>query len=272
MISDQANDKRSPIIGGALILTVGFLALFVALLSAGKFPDGCTSGLWLIDRLSCLEPNALGDTFAGAFAPVAFVWLVAAVMLQRNELAAQRQELREAREVAVQQVEEARKNVGLLSAQTAMLEEDRKAKAEHEADQDIIELAATAVAVFKYFAENFTIAWNPEEESPETRPFSFGLGDVTSDLEGLGAVRDKIQELYIDISVHNMEDGGKFQYGSDYLFERLEALFLLIDKNFALTSVPMQAELARLGLTALTEKLNDLKEALQTYGYDPIPF
>lgn len=135
----EATDKRSPIIGGALILTIGFLVLFVALLSVGKLPEGCTSGLWLIDRLSCLEPNALGDTFAGAFAPVAFVWLVAAVLLQRAELRAQRQELSLTRqefkltrqEVTAQrtameeQVEESRRNVQFVEEQTAILKEER---------------------------------------------------------------------------------------------------------------------------------------------------
>lgn len=147
-MKDQATDKRSPIIGGALILTIGFLALLVALLSVGKLPDGCVSGLWLIDRLSCLEPNALGDTFAGAFAPVAFVWLVAAVLLQRNELAAQRQELREGRRVAAEQVEEARKNVRLIEIQTEILAEQRKSSAQQDADSDLVELCATAVKLF----------------------------------------------------------------------------------------------------------------------------
>lgn len=96
-------------------------------------------GLWLIDRLRCLEPNALGDTFAGAFAPVAFVWLVAAVMLQRNELAAQRQELGLTREeykltrqeVAAQreamqeQVLESRRNVAFVEEQTSILKASR---------------------------------------------------------------------------------------------------------------------------------------------------
>ena len=159
-MKDQANDKRSPIIAVALILTIGFLALFVALLSAGKFPDGCTSGLWLIDRLSCLEPNALGDTFAGAFAPVAFVWLVAAVMLQRSELAAQRQELGLTRqeykltreEVAAQraaiqeQVLESRKNVAFVEEQTSILKATRIQDENRAADSRIRSLAKIALS------------------------------------------------------------------------------------------------------------------------------
>ena len=108
-MKDQATDKRSPIIVGALMLTAVLLVVFGWLLSSAPMPSECPSGLWPLDRLACLAPNELGDTFAGAFAPVAFVWLVAAVMLQRNELAAQRQELRESRAVSAQQVEEARK-------------------------------------------------------------------------------------------------------------------------------------------------------------------
>lgn len=122
-MKDQANDKRSPIIAGALVLTITFLGVFGWLLSG---TDTCPEGWWLWHRLGCLEPNELGDTFAGAFAPVAFVWLVAAVLLQRNELAAQRQELRESREVATQQVIEARRNVAFIEEQTAILEQSRK--------------------------------------------------------------------------------------------------------------------------------------------------
>jgi hypothetical protein len=121
-MKDQAADKRSPIIAGALILTAVFLGVFGWLLVSTPMPSDCPSGLWFFDRLACLGPNELGDTFAGAFAPVAFVWLVAAVMLQRNELAAQRQELREARAVAEAQVAEARNNVAYMAQQTQMLQ------------------------------------------------------------------------------------------------------------------------------------------------------
>lgn len=45
----------------------------------------------------CLDPNALGDFTAGARAPLAFLWLVVAVLLQTEELGLQRKELRATR-------------------------------------------------------------------------------------------------------------------------------------------------------------------------------
>jgi hypothetical protein len=149
-MQDQANDKRSPIIAGALVLTAAFLTTLGWFLSR---TDTCPEGWWLWDRLVCLEPSALGDTFAGAFAPVAFVWLVAAVILQRNELAAQRQELgltreefkqtrgevKAQREAMQAQAEEARKNVEYIGKQTEILDanlrRDMEAAADVSADQ-----------------------------------------------------------------------------------------------------------------------------------------
>lgn len=156
-MADQSKDGRSLIIGGAVGITVGFLVLFGWLLSR---TDKCPNGWEVWERLACLEPNALGDTFAGAFAPVAFVWLVAAVMLQRNELKAQRQELRESREVAEAQVVEARNNVAFMEQQTHLLqareEFERKEKTDDEfrdyveALSDFIESSFNIIRVATY--------------------------------------------------------------------------------------------------------------------------
>lgn len=144
-MKDQADDARSPIILWALGLTAVLLGVFAALLSFSKLPQGCTPGWWLLDRLGCLEPNALGDTFAGAFAPVAFVWLVTAVFLQRNELAAQRQELRESRAVAGAQVEETRKNVQFIAQQTEILRAGMLREEQQVADQRVTALVRIIV-------------------------------------------------------------------------------------------------------------------------------
>ena len=151
-MKDQARDKRSLIIAGAAILTLILLGIFGLLLANGAEPDDCQPGAWLLEQLVCLEPNELGDTFAGAFAPVAFVWLVAAVMLQRNELAAQRQELRESRLVSAEQVAEARKNVALIEQQTSMLKRQREIDEERRADQHVnllIDVALNSASTFR---------------------------------------------------------------------------------------------------------------------------
>tara|TARA_R110002124_G_scaffold10096_9_gene50939 strand:+ start:6410 stop:7237 length:828 start_codon:yes stop_codon:yes gene_type:complete len=164
-MKDQSADKRTPIIAGALLLTLTLLGVFGWLLASTEMPADCPSGLWLLNRLGCLSPNELGDTFAGAFAPVAFVWLVAAVMLQRNELAAQRQELRETREVAEAQVVEARNNVAFMGEQTKLLrlreEVERKAQQDDElrayieALNDLIEASLEVVKVARRQDDGF---------------------------------------------------------------------------------------------------------------------
>lgn len=51
--------------------------------------------VWWWDRLfGCRSINELGDFFAGAFAPLAFLWLVVAVFIQSRELKEQREELK----------------------------------------------------------------------------------------------------------------------------------------------------------------------------------
>lgn len=56
----------------------------------GHYPN-----VWWWDRLfGCRSINELGDFFAGAFAPLAFLWLVVAVFIQSRELKEQREELK----------------------------------------------------------------------------------------------------------------------------------------------------------------------------------
>jgi hypothetical protein len=39
-----------------------------------------------------MDPNAIGDTLSGSFAPLALLWLFTATMLQKEELKLQRQD------------------------------------------------------------------------------------------------------------------------------------------------------------------------------------
>jgi hypothetical protein len=101
------------------LATAGFstavymLALGVFLIPATSLCPG--EERFLQQVLACRSFNELGDFLAGAFAPVAFLWLVAAVLIQAQELRAQReelamtrQELANSREVMKEQAEQAR--------------------------------------------------------------------------------------------------------------------------------------------------------------------
>lgn len=130
MSSRVENNESRKLSGGGWTLFLAFL------LTVGWFAGGgwfllqtqkcATPELWFpLSHTKCLTPNEFGDLLAGMFAPVAFIWVAAAVMLQRGELAAQRQELSDSRAVAKEQVEEARKNVEFIGEQTEIFRQQR---------------------------------------------------------------------------------------------------------------------------------------------------
>lgn len=91
---------------------------------------------------SCMKPNEIGDFLAGVFAPIAFIWLACAVVLQSYELAAQRKELTFARKVAEEQTKatlaqasHAERNADLVQSQLVLSEEEHRRKEEAEAKE-----------------------------------------------------------------------------------------------------------------------------------------
>jgi hypothetical protein len=99
------------------VLTVGWLVVLAIYLLASKHSF---SALW------DLPANNFGDFLAGAFAPVAFLWLAIAVLLQRRELELQRQELKHNREALTLQAEELRRTVEENAAQARSLEASKE--------------------------------------------------------------------------------------------------------------------------------------------------
>jgi hypothetical protein len=110
------NEKwRLSWLAAATVVTVLYLLFLFAVLLPNTSSCSSNDGSFLSRILSCRTPNELGDFLSGAFAPVAFLWLVAAVLIQAQELRAQReelamtrQELADSREVMKEQAEQAR--------------------------------------------------------------------------------------------------------------------------------------------------------------------
>lgn len=82
------------------VLSFGYITLFLWVIDVNH------SGLDVWGKLRVLPSwlrdlslNEVGDFFAGAFAPLAFIWLAGTVYIQTRELEAQRRELRENRKV-----------------------------------------------------------------------------------------------------------------------------------------------------------------------------
>jgi hypothetical protein len=132
---DMSKRLPRPIVIGFWLTAIWVVGI-VLIVAAAKPCD--TSALsWSAKHLSCLSINEIGDFLAGAFAPLAFLWLVATVLVQAQELSAQREELeltrnemRENRGVAEatrkaieQQSETAKKSADFIGAQTKFAEE-----------------------------------------------------------------------------------------------------------------------------------------------------
>lgn len=92
------------------------------------------TGLWLVlgasiawskrETIPGLALNDIGDTLAGFCAPIAFLWLVVTALLQKSELEAQREEIRQNREALLAQVRQLDSSVAEQAAQTRIMKED----------------------------------------------------------------------------------------------------------------------------------------------------
>ncbi|SMH42601.1 hypothetical protein [Mesorhizobium australicum] len=112
-------------------VTFGFIATALyALLLAVSIWSPWTGWGWSawVTRGQALSLNEFGDLLAGAFAPLAFLWLMVAVMVQSQELRLQKKELELTRQVAVEtraeiavQASAAKANADYVGQQTEIL-------------------------------------------------------------------------------------------------------------------------------------------------------
>lgn len=128
MIEGSEEPKTTKAYPWSLIVGQVFTAIWIA--GVGVF----TWSRW--GELSHCKPNEVGDFIAGAAAPLAFLWLVVAVFLQKVELGLQRTELMESREAQQKQaaetaalVEENRNSVKLaIQARQEQLKKEDEAR------------------------------------------------------------------------------------------------------------------------------------------------
>jgi len=135
---------------GLLLFSIGWIAtLSVIFFSVGE----CSRTNEPI-VLACLTANEIGDFLAGAFAPLAFIWLAFAVFIQARELRAQHKELsltrkelrlsravaEDAKEATRAQAEEARRSGDYFKKQTDILlyEDELRRFSEAKADYESI--------------------------------------------------------------------------------------------------------------------------------------
>ncbi|TCR07371.1 DUF948 domain-containing protein [Neorhizobium sp. JUb45] len=103
--------------------------LNTAFIASGIYVAGFL--MWIIPSapsnfFSQPEPNEIGDFLAGLFAPVAFILLACAVVMQRQELKVTREELADNREVVAEQLKQIRTQTSMLADQQAKAEESAR--------------------------------------------------------------------------------------------------------------------------------------------------
>lgn len=146
------NTVPKPILAASVCwIILAALLTFVAVPSAE-----CTN-----EVLPCLALNEWGDFFAGVFAPLAFLWLVAAVMVQSKELAEQREELRLTRQefehnrkVMEAQADEARKQAEFIGVQTDILKAQEQDRQEERVAKELDEITSEISDVIKQRINN----------------------------------------------------------------------------------------------------------------------
>ncbi|EHJ97683.1 hypothetical protein [Agrobacterium tumefaciens] len=103
------------------LIGVAYVAYYLHILS---LTDACKDNAGLTFFQGCvskLDVNEIGDSLGGAFAPLAFIFLAGALVIQAFELASQRHEINETQAVMAAQLAVAREQVKETIASTALL-------------------------------------------------------------------------------------------------------------------------------------------------------
>jgi hypothetical protein len=118
------------------------------------------SGTWFWQSITgseaapgCLALNEFGDLLAGAFAPLAFGGLIYTVLMQRDELRAQRRELKISQDIASEQRAAMEKQQEALALQASIMEQTARLTNEQEARRDLDTFASMIRHMLTDFAD-----------------------------------------------------------------------------------------------------------------------
>ena len=198
-MSKSNNAKRSQWLLMAIGITIFYIIILFFAMDATKWiMDGsrdCSAENWLAKRFNCLTMNELGDFFAGAFAPLAFVWLVAAVLIQSEELREQRKELqltRESvdsnREVMKAQATEALRQADYIGQQTQILKAEQN-------DRHAAQLARIFEGKIEYIVSLWLQCPNALVFYYEGNREKFGVNILAHDMGENNSSQEKIKHL-----------------------------------------------------------------------------
>jgi hypothetical protein len=138
-------------------------------------------------EFSDLPSNAIGDTLAGIFAPLAFIWIVVTVFLQSLELAEQRKELALTR-IELQLAREAQEaQLKVMQKQADIFDDEKRRRDQLESGRVLEELLKDCLALI-YRTRN--ISWREPHEL-DTSADSFGR---TASLHSTAIYKGKLDE------------------------------------------------------------------------------
>jgi len=129
--------RNNPIMWGVLatvsVFVCGMLAAFQPVCQTNFWgSQACGENKWVYFLKAA--PNEVGDTLAGFAGGLAFVWLIATVWLQGQELAAQRVELKEQRKATQDMARAQHEQVKLLQVQGAIFKDEQRQRDEQRAE------------------------------------------------------------------------------------------------------------------------------------------
>ncbi|MGN7773537.1 hypothetical protein [Phyllobacterium sp. 22552] len=192
----------------------------------------------------CLSANELGDLVAGVFAPLAFLWLVAAVLVQSQELQEQRKELALTREemklqrgefeqsrlVAIEskgvaeaqakaadaQAQAAILNANAAEVQNTILHEQLLAQRQERTDQHIVSLISELHSMFSYrLADHLFLSKELGPSSIHTIDVLLWTNTRTSD--PISALLGILPHANLQMKkINDLNEGYKFDPGPQY--------------------------------------------------------
>jgi hypothetical protein len=185
---------HNPIAWG-LALTIS-LAVLVTFLAFQNGPAGSAR----YSEFGGLPSNAVGDTLAGIFAPLAFIWIVVTVFLQSHELREQRNELTLTREELKLAREAQQKQLEVMQVQADIFEDERTYRLHESSKKTLDQLLVTIATKSRKendLIENFIVKAKYDGEYNTPTPFLCVSGKNSEEIvmsigDSLEAFRERI--------------------------------------------------------------------------------
>jgi hypothetical protein len=133
---------------------------------------------WLLDS----PPNEIGDTIAGVFGTLAFVWIVVTVFLQSAELSAQREELSLTREELMLARVAQEKQLEVMQRQADIFDDERVQREQNRADALLTEHFESLMNFFRQNVGNHTTnLWFFELHEFQKKSYSSGFAKISDE-------------------------------------------------------------------------------------------